>query len=221
MCRLAFSPLSPQTNRGRAHAVHKYLCDILYANSRLQTRWLSRHYIFNFLWSRLSRAKKARSEQRKGAAMQLFNKILTHSTAQGILRRSRQSCIVNYYVSPFNFVYSTATWGFRHCGTRKHRVHSVDLFPQSWYTLDKYKLDARAAYWPIVYCANGATKRFYGSSSGFAWSIKLFPWGALCHLADGIAFSHNINWICLYLLSTHYVCCGENTYLTSLPFRSV
>jgi hypothetical protein len=68
-------------------------------------------------------------------------------------------------------------------------------------------------------------QRFYGSSF-FFWickkHIKLFA-GTLCHLADGIAFSliTLIEYACLYLLSTHCVCCGENMYLASLPFLGV
>lgn len=150
------------------------------------------HYIFNFLWSRLSRAAKARSEQRKGAAMQLFNKILTHAILHKAFRGARQSCIVNCCVSPFNFVYCWATRRFRHKTPQTQESDRL-LSSELVYIIHsryKYELDAR---WPIVYCANGATTILWFFSSGFARSIKLFP-STLCHLADGIAFSHNINW---------------------------
>jgi hypothetical protein len=101
----------------------------------------------------------------------------------------------------------------------RKRKDQTDLFPQSWYTPDKYKLDAR---WPIVYCANGATTILWF----FFWickkHIKLFA-GTLCHLADGIAFSliTLIEYMLASICRAHTVCCGENMYFASSPFLSV
>jgi len=99
----------------------------------------------------------------------------------------------------------------------RKRKDQTDLFPQSWYTPDKYKLDAR---WPIVCCANGATTILWF----FFWICKKHN-KIVCRHAVPLSwwdcfFSYNINWI--YLLSTHCVCCGENMYIAaSLPFLSV